>query len=1171
MRVAAPKPAGLSITLALAIASGCSDPVVEPTPDAATSDVGIDSAPSDVSPAVDAVFDAIAEASRDATVDAASDVVFDIATDAATDAASDATVDTVPDVTFDATDATVDTRPDVATDSTIDVAMDVASDVRPDATDATADATPDVVEDPVARALRTGNAADAPVSGLCAAVRATIRTARERRLALWSTLYGTSATGAATATSLTDFTWAITHDSMVLDSLDEERNVPVIVANAWSAAGTAPRSVLGFAGETGAWRYIALGTNGLSDMGRAMPAAGTPAARMETLFARMVRWLSRNESPTGAGLRVITAHLADSYYFRHDAGTRAFFARNFPAATLNTDDTCESANLPACLDRADLLVIGADDGAGDDNSHVALDTAAIARALDAARTRGIPVLFAPHYRDENAMSAVVHSAMRIRVTNNYWNIETVTSGAPSDVTARPSSLDRIAAAVDTVCDGTLATSDYAECLAGASLAATTLRQCAAPLFRSKLLDGVEDARGALASLDNRAIDPFAADGYGVLRGAIALGDAFRAGASGAAALRYPIDWRSSAPTFARSVFADSTVHLTHGGNRAQTDLGTYACPRASVLSAPCMPYDPATTAVADAAVNATFLAGDEWTSTGRYALAGRPFRVRRTDSTSANVYVRVGFAREGTTRAFVTRSNGTNYDRPQYLVTPWVLVPRGADAELSSPIGGPIYMRLQGSASVVGMPAAVDTHGTARHAALLEATPAASAGFVADVQSNPLPHVDMRLTGFEIHLRRDRFLNTASGSTNIADRPSGSVTVRYDGDAARVVDHVQNHFVGPVYALAGFAAPGSTLAATLSADEQAVCTALGWACTDASIHRRSTIQHANYDEYANCGSGCSGNPFDADWSIIPLGWGESHELGHNLQIKALNVHWMPATDRNNWSRWQNRAGENSNNIFPYHTLWRYVRTVLGDTTEVRDGHMNFKTLFAASQSARAGLVSTVSGARRRVIFDEGCNVLADADPAETDLLPDAIWGDPAYAADNGLRMAFYVGLPIRLQGRMVRGRRLTDGWDIFPLLYAHARLLDSAARDATSWNTARSSLGFDRFAYDGDATYGGGNVRSIPGNDFLVVSLSFLTGLDVRPYFRDHGVRVSDLASAQVDAHITAGRVSGTLGGNAVVLETEVAPRDLSTATTVALDGTATWPRDGWHPSRCVR
>ncbi len=41
--------------------------------------------------------------------------------------------------------------------------------------------------------------------------------------------------------------------------------------------------------------------------------------------------------------------------------------------------------------------------------------------------------------------------------------------------------------------------------------------------------------------------------------------------------------------------------------------------------------------------------------------------------------------------------------------------------------------------------------------------------------------------------------------------------------------------------------------------------------------------------------------------------------------------------------------------------------------------------------------------------------------------------------------------------------------------------------------------------------------------------------------------------------------------GNAVVLETDVAPRDLSTATTVALDGTATWPRDGWHPSRCVR
>ena len=59
--------------------------------------------------------------------------------------------------------------------------------------------------------------------------------------------------------------------------------------------------------------------------------------------------------------------------------------------------------------------------------------------------------------------------------------------------------------------------------------------------------------------------------------------------------------------------------------------------------------------------------------------------------------------------------------------------------------------------------------------------------------------------------------------------------------------------------------------------------------SDASLHTRSIIQHANYDQNAHCGSGCSGNPWDAAWNISPTGWGDNHELGHNLQTNRLNV------------------------------------------------------------------------------------------------------------------------------------------------------------------------------------------------------------------------------------------------------------------------------------------
>jgi hypothetical protein len=1080
-----------------------------------------------------------------------------VAVAAGSTACDEVTATATPDVTTpDATPSDITTPPDASSD-----VIALADVIAPtDVTDAPA-------PDPLAQALATGVVGAATEAMLCRDARAALASIRTRRLALWSALYGLGPDGAARPDSLTDLSWDPSHDSMFFDSLDEERNIPIIVSNGTRSGMPGNSVVLGLAGQLGAMRYVALGTNGPSDLGNMAPAAGSAEARTEQLFVRAVRWLTNNTDAGGAGLRVVTAHLADSFYFRHDRGTRAFFARNLPGATLNADDTCESANLAGCLGDASLLVIGADTGA-DDTHRVPLDAPAIDRALDMAQARGIPVLFVPHYREETAVSALLHRRFRVAVNNNYWRQDLLARWPSTSLATAATGLERLQAMVSTVCDGSLTAADLGACPG----TATTLRSCATAGYRARLLDGLDTLRAAVAGLDGRAEDPFNADGYHALRALILLGDVYRAGAAGTAPVRYPVMHTRAPADLARAAYADASAHLAHGTNRAQSDLGTYACPRAAVLTARCMPYDPAAVPVADATLAAGFLSGDEWSTTGRYALAGRPFHLRRTDAVAGRVFARVGFAREGTTRAFSTTADSTRYDRPQYLTSAWVELARDRDVTLSSPLGGPIYLRLAGSAALAGMSATVESRGTARHASLTDLSAEGTAAFVRDVQTNPLPHVDLRLTGFEVHLRKDKFLSTAFGGTNIADRAAGGpYTVRYDGDVTRMVADVQRNFVAPVYGLAGFAAPGSTLADTLSADVRGLCADRGWDCADATVHRRATIQHANYDEYANCGSGCSGNPFDADWSMIPLGWGESHELGHNLQVNALNVHWMAPADRNNWSRWQGRAGENSNNIFPYHTLWRFLRRERNETAEVRDGHMNLKSLFAASQSVRANLTATVGGATRRVVYDERCNLLHDAAMTDTDPLPDAIWGDGAYAADNGLRMAFYLGLPMRLHGRMLRGRRLTNGFDIFPVLYAQTRILGRAARDAASWNAARASLGFDLFPYDGHATYGGRRVGDIPGNDFLVVALSFVSGLDFRPYFRDHGVRVSDLALAQVQAHVDAGRVAGAVGGTAVVLDTDLAPADLSTVATVALDGAATWPRDGFHPSRCVR
>jgi hypothetical protein len=496
----------------------------------------------------------------------------------------------------------------------------------------------------------------------------------------------------------------------------------------------------------------------------------------------------------------------------------------------------------------------------------------------------------------------------------------------------------------------------------------------------------------------------------------------------------------------------------------------------------------------------------------------------------------------------------------------------GQSIVVSSPYGGPIYLRTVGTTDVAGKRAQVHLANVARHPALLDlADPTAVTAFVDAVKSSPLPHVDLRGAGFEAHLRKDRLLATLDAPVEVARRGAGTkVTVDYHGDVTALLADVKDNFVVPELALAGFAGPGKTLDQTLSADVKAICGALGWDCLDPTLHARGGTQHMNFDQWAACGDGCSGNPFDADWSIEPLGWGESHELGHNLQVSELQIGYVAEGDRNDWTKYASRAGENSNNVFPYHNLWRWLRGVAHETGTVRDGHMNLKELFAMVQSSRAGLVRTIGGAPRKVVFDHTCKRVGDWPATATDVHAEAIWADGGYAATNGPRMGFYLGLPFRLHGAtMAGGTKLRDGYDVVTLLYAARRLFHRAATDDARWLAARDALGFGLFPRTGHATYGGGSVADVPGNDFLLVALAKLSGLDFRPYFRDHGVRFSDLAASQIDVHAAAGVVHGTILSGLVVLDDDLAPADLSTLTLVAPDGTSKWPRDAFDPAAC--
>ena len=113
-----------------------------------------------------------------------------------------------------------------------------------------------------------------------------------------------------------------------------------------------------------------------------------------------------------------------------------------------------------------------------------------------------------------------------------------------------------------------------------------------------------------------------------------------------------------------------------------------------------------------------------------------------------------------------------------------------------------------------------------------------------------------------------------------------------------------------------------------------------------------------------------------------------------------------------------------------------------------------------------------------------------------------MYSDGGYAADNDARMSFYLQLPHIFTGKIAaKGTAyLKNGFDVITLLYQSARILYSISKNDASWAANKASIGFEyynRTCKSTDACYsvmGTSNVDSMPGNDFVLVELSYLSG-----------------------------------------------------------------------------
>ncbi len=753
-------------------------------------------------------------------------------------------------------------------------------------------------------------------------------------------------------------------------------------------------------------RGLAYGTNVLTQL------SGTNAAHAP-LLKRAVQWLV-NGDPGAATAKDFKVSVVGVDKTATLNGLKS-------AGLQPADAACNALTDASCASASKLLVLG--------NGASAASLSATVRARLQA---GLPILFV-HTNGWNQSSTgqQILSGLGLQegpYGGNYWDKDAVPS---SRTRARSVELGgaygQDPALVQQIVDGSWRTDyDWSKCTS--YVGRTTCDDVPGLSDFSKRVDVL---KGALDAYNQKAQNLFALPGTTSLRLWLLWADAVRQN------IRYPMDKAADTARFQETFVADAIVGYVREAGAAQKELGSYAGQRQQSMPV----------SGSEETLTLTLPSAQGFTAIGRMAAPGKRLSIRIEDAGQASLAVGLNTQRIGSTRLWNTRQ----YDRPRFLKSPDIKLQANQSVALVSPYGG--LLQLVYSGATPGQTVTVKVTGAASQPFLDiqpgEDSSQAIADFIQALDADKADWLEIRSGSVEVHAK--------------VEKVRGSIDKDYGGDVQRFIRELNEVFIDDAYTLAGFAIPNQAKTPAI----QQECAVRGWDCDSETLHKLPGTQHINVDQYAQCGGGCSGNPYDQTWGLNPRGWGESHELGHNLQVNRLKVYG-------------GRSGEISNQIFPLHKDWRVLREFGQNLDDTRVNYRNAYNLIVAGR--------------------------AEADPLAG--VYKRLWEDPGTYALNGERMAFYtqwVHYWADLKNDPLQG------WDIWPLLYLHQRQVDKS-----DWDANKAALGYGTYA---QRPGNSGDASSTDGNDNLLLGLSWLTQRDQRPTFALWGIRTSAAAQAQVAAY----------------------------------------------------
>ena len=631
----------------------------------------------------------------------------------------------------------------------------------------------------------------------------------------------------------------------------------------------------------------------------------------------------------------------------------------------------------------------------------AAEVEAVSAAVDHAISSGIPVLYMHLDGNLTALGEALLPKLKTDYYgDNYWARQRMAGlNTLSDFGQLPKDVTERVSLVKRFLDFNF-TVNFSDC---------DNHSCPAESgYAEQFLDTASALQSEINGFDKSGINLFEQSGQRFTKGLVLLADYYRQSAN------YPMDKMTTPKRdFLSSLYADMVVHTARDVNPAQGDMGNFSRSDFSHIT-------PVTKDV-------MITARDRYKAAGVYALPGQTVTVTRNDSEAVNTHIKVNMVRSGSTHIF----DPNRYNRPKYTGSQDLPIAAGETISLTSPYGGPIQIRFD--AKDVDVSFTFENVG--EHA--IWRGPEDDLAFAEKMDAGDYDWAELITPSFQVHSKLEKMRET------IADPLFGSPAAI--GAATETQVHNYPHV------LAGFKGVGV----------EVIDEVHDWAAAKGlEIHTLDKVKHMNADQ-ASCGSGCSGNPYDAYWSFNPIGHGDIHELGHGLEKSKF--------------RFAGQPGHTVTNPYSYYSKWRYHESTGTPVADIGCQNLPYETMF-----------NTVQASRNEV------------DPFAYMQSQDLTAWNKGAAINHQIMMAAQ-DLGILEDGRMMLAR-----------LHIIEREFGIADNSDTAWGEKRDALGFGSFTR--------AEARALSNNDWLLIALSHLLERDMSDYIQLWGYELTEAAKTHVAA-----------------------------------------------------